>query len=185
MPPWLPGESEERIPQRYYEHFGRLPDSWCYGSPGKVLTRDKQLIERGWKTGGFSQTRYWPWDKPGRVINGAGPHMVWHPDMRQATHREVARLMGFPDSWLIGTAKDSRSLHAFWGKGSSVAPAQWVMTWLKASLDGDPGSLRGEPQDDGSHLIDVTADWKPVAQRQARAAADPVTGDKLAELAAA
>ncbi len=109
--PWLPGEPEERIPQRHYEKFGYLPDSWQYEmAGGRGITRDKHLIEREWKTGGFAQTRYWPWDQPGRVINGAGPYQVWHPNGRFITHRETARLLGFPDDWLVGTARDRWSL---------------------------------------------------------------------------
>jgi FkbM family methyltransferase len=166
-PAWLPGEPEEDIPKRYYEKFGALPESWQYATAGKVLTRDKQLLERGFKTGGFAQTRYWPWDKPGRVINGAGPHMVWHPDMRHATHREVARLMGFPDDWLIEPLRNDTKLHSYWGKGTSVAPAQWICTWIHESLDGSPGSVTGELQEDGSRLIDVSKNWQDVEKRLA------------------
>src|SRR5277367_6105108 len=165
--PWLPGEAEENIPERYYNKFGSLPETWQYVSSGTggVLTREKQLIERGWKTGGFSQTRYWDWSKPGRVINGAGPYMVWHPDMRQVTHREVARLMGFPDDWRIYPVKDDKALHSYWGKGTSVAPAQWICNWVRNSLDGSPGSITGEPQPDGSHLINVSKHWQLVQHR--------------------
>jgi FkbM family methyltransferase len=163
--PWLPGEPEEDIPRRYYERFGALPESWQYATPNKILTRDKQLLERGFKTGGFAQTRYWPWDKPGRVINGAGPHMVWHPDMRHATHREVARLMGFPDDWLISPIKNDSKLHSYWGKGTSVAPAQWICTWARESLDGNPGGVTGDQQPDGSYLVDVSKHWQAVEKR--------------------
>jgi FkbM family methyltransferase len=165
--PWLPGEAEEIIPERYYNKFGSLPEAWQYVSTGtgSVLTREKQLIERGWKTGGFSQTRHWDWSKPGRVINGAGPYMVWHPDMRQVTHREVARLMGFPDDWLIHPVKDDKALHSYWGKGTSVAPAEWICNWVRNSLDGNPGSVTGEPQSDGSHLINVSKHWQLVQHR--------------------
>lgn len=165
--PWLPGEPEEDIPKRYYERFGMLPESWQYATAGKVLTRDKQLLERNFKTGGFAQTRYWPWDKPGRVINGAGPHMVWHPDMRHATHREVARLMGFPDDWRIEPLRNDSKLHSYWGKGTSVSPAQWICTWARESLDGIPGTVTGEPLPDGSRLINVLKNWQDVEKRLA------------------
>jgi FkbM family methyltransferase len=164
-PGWQPGEIEENIPRRYYEKFGYLPESWQYQTAGKTLTRDKQLLERDFKTGGFSQTKYWHWDRPGRVINGAGPFQIWHPDMRHATHREVARLMGFPDDWRCGTLSADRKLHSYWGKGTSVAPAEWIMTWLRASLDGSPGSDQGQPQPDGSCLIDVSKHWQAIQKR--------------------
>jgi FkbM family methyltransferase len=162
--PWLPGESEEDIPRRYYEHFGYLPESWQYETKSG-LTLEKYLLSRNWETGGFSQTKYWDWKEPGRVITGAGPYMVWHPDMRQATHREVARLMGFPDDYVISPLRDDRNLHSYWGKGTSVAPARWIMDWTRESLDGYPGSVTGIPQDDGSFLIDVSKHWKQVEAR--------------------
>lgn len=164
--PWLPGEPEECIPQRYYEHVGDLPESWQYEmAGGGGIRRDKHLLERGWKTGGFAQTKYWDWDKPGSVINGAGPHQVWHPDDRQATHREVARLMGFPDDWQCGSLKDDGKLHSYWGKGTSVHPAQWIMTWLRESLEGNPGGITGQLLPDGSHLINVSKHWQAEQQR--------------------
>jgi site-specific DNA-cytosine methylase len=164
--PWPAGEAEEDVPRRYYEKFGSLPEAWQYENAAG-LTREKQLLERGWVTGGFSQTKHWPWDKPGRVISGAGPHQVWHPDMRQITHRETARIMGFPDDWKIEPLRNDKMLHAYWGKGTSVAPAEWVCTWIRESLDGNPGSITGEPQPDGSMLIDVSKNWQLVERRLA------------------
>lgn len=166
---WPVGDSEEEILKRYYEKNGELPESWCYDGRASRsgmghLTRDKQLIEKGFKAGGFSRPRHWPWNEPGRVINGAGPFMVWHPNGRFATHREVARLMGFPDDYLIEPCKDVRALGSFWGKGTSVHPARWVMTWLRQSLNGNPGSLIGQAQADGSHLIDVSVARRPVTE---------------------
>jgi len=167
--PWPVGDSEEEVLRRYYETNGELPESWHYDGKASRsglghLTRDKQLIEKGFKVGGFSRPRHWPWDEPGRVINGAGPFMVWHPHNRFATHREVARLMGFPDDYLIEPCKDVRALGSFWGKGTSVHPARWVMTWLRQSLDGNPGSLIGQEQADGSRLIDVSTVRRPVTE---------------------
>lgn len=159
---WRAGDSEIEVLKRHYEAHGELPESWRYDGRGSRsglghLTRDKQLIEKNFEAGGFSRPRYWPWDEPGRVINGAGPWMIWHPNKRFATHREVARLMGFPDDWLIEPVKDTPGLGSFWGKGTSVDPARWVMTWLKNSLDGRPGDLVGTALEDGSRFIDVSA----------------------------
>ena len=170
---WKPGEREADVLRRYYDKHGRLPDSWRYEyrglkhqGDGPRPTREEQLLERNLDPGGFGQVRRWRWDQPGHVINGAGPHMVWHPDNRVYTHREVARLLGFPDTWMVGSARDQRSLTAYWGKGTSVHPARWVSHWLKQSLDGSPGSIQGDELPDGSRVIDVRNDWRPVARRQ-------------------
>jgi site-specific DNA-cytosine methylase len=159
--PWHVGDTEIEVLKRYYETEGELPESWRYDGRGSRsglnhLTRDKQLIEKNFEAGGFSRPRHWPWYEPGRVINGAGPFMIWHPNNRFATHREVARLMGFPDDYLIEPLRDNPALGAYWGKGTSVAPAKWICEWVKRSLDGEPGSLVGERQEDGSRLIDVS-----------------------------
>lgn len=158
---WHEGDTEIEVLKRYYETHGELPQSWQYDGRGSRtglghLTRDKQLIEKNFDAGGFSRPRHWPWHEPGRVINGAGPFMIWHPNGRFATHREVARLMGFPDAYLIEPLKTDTRLGSYWGKGTSVAPARWICEWVRRSLDGEPGSLVGERQKDGSHLIDVS-----------------------------
>lgn len=167
--PWHPGEDESSVLRRFYETHGELPESWRYDSASRSglghLTRDKQLIERDFNVGGFSRPRHWDWSRPGRVVTGAGPWTVWHPDGRFITHRECARLMGFPDDWLIAPAKDASGLGSFWGKGTSVHPAHWVLTWLRRSLDGNPGSLVGQALADGSHVVDVSRDGVTAARR--------------------
>jgi site-specific DNA-cytosine methylase len=165
---WEEGDREADVLRRYYDAHGELPEAFAYQSAGSHLTRDKVLIERGLDPGGFSQTRCWRWDEPATVINGAGPFMIMHPDGRHFTHREVARVMGFPDDWLCGDLREDRSLHAYWGKGTSVHPARWVMDWVRESLDGSPGSVTGVPQPDGSYLIDVMRNWKDARDRLAR-----------------
>lgn len=169
---WLPGESEAHVLRRYYDEYQQLPESWQYPTAGGTTTRDKQLIERNFDAGGFSKPRHWPWDQPARVVNGAGSFMIWHPNMRFFTHREVARVMGFPDDWLIAGAKDRRDLHAYWGKGTSVAPARWVSTWARNSIEGNPGTYTGDSIDDtfDDKLIDVSMDWKPVLKKMQMAA---------------
>jgi site-specific DNA-cytosine methylase len=170
--PWFNNERETDILRRYYAKNGKLPDSWYYTFKGRwpkdqpKPTRADQLIARNLDPGGFNQLRKWDWDRPGNVISGAGPFMIWHRDDRLATHRETARLMGFPDAWVVGSARDQPLLTAYWGKGTSVHPAHWVSHWLRESLNGEPGTVTGEPLDDGSRLIDVSNDWRPVARKQ-------------------
>ena len=160
---WFPGESDVHVLRRYYQKHGKLPASWQYLSgPNKDRTREDYLVSRNFDVGGFSKPRMWPWDKPGRVINGAGPHMVWHPNNRFITHRETARLLGFPDDWVVGTAKETSTLYQFWGKGTSVAPARWISQWIKNSIEGNPGSYTGVELERGDRFIDISTDWKPV-----------------------
>ena len=161
---WNHGETDVHVLRRYYERHGSLPESWQYMSgPDKDQTRESYLVSRGFNVGGFSKPRMWHWDEPGRVINGAGPHMVWHPNGRFITHRETARLLGFPDDWVVGTARKNSNLYQYWGKGTSVSPARWIATWIKNSIEGNPGSYTGDKLKDGEdRFIDVSNDWKPV-----------------------
>jgi site-specific DNA-cytosine methylase len=167
---WEPGDRESEMLKRYYERYGELPVEYRYQSHAshtRHLTRDKHLIDRGLETGGFGQTKYWDWQKPGRVITGHGPYQVRHPDNRSLTSRETARIMGYPDDWLCGTPemRVNKQMNQGWGKGVSVAPAKWITTWIRNSLDGNPGSETGSLLPDGSHLIDVSAAWKDSARR--------------------
>lgn len=160
---WHDGEREADVLLRYYENHSSLPESYQYETPGKALTRDKQLIERNLDPGGFNQTKAWRWDKPGRVISGAGPYMVWNSRAgRLLTNREAARVMGFPDEWRVASLQRDPKLSSYWGKGTSVAPANWVMTWLNRSLNGEPGSVVGERLDHRDRLVNVTDHWKSV-----------------------
>jgi site-specific DNA-cytosine methylase len=165
---WEPGDRESEMLQKYYNEFGELPEEYDYQSHAshtRHLSRAKHLIDRGLETGGYGQTRYWPWDQPGRVITGHGPYQVRHPDNRPYTHRETARIMGFPDDWVCGSLRHIKGMHQYWGKGTSVHPALWITSWARESLDGNPGSLQGQVLPDGSHLIDVSPDWKAAARR--------------------
>lgn len=160
---WGPGEKEGDVLKRHYEVHGYLPESYQYPQSGKNgLTRDKHLLERDFNPGGFNQTRRWDWSKPGHVLSGAGVYMVWHPNGRLITNREAARIMGFPDAYLIEPVKDDPQLSAYWGKGTSVAPARWLLSWVRESLNGNPGTLVGDTIETGARLIDVSRDWKLV-----------------------
>lgn len=163
---WRPGEGDTDMLRRWYETHGSLPESWDYVSSGKESSRADQMIARDFRMGGFSKPKHWSWDLPGRVINGSGPIQVWHPDGRFTTHREIARLMGFPDDWVVGTARETRVLTSYWGKGTSVSPAKWLMDWVRHSLDGNPGSYVGDELEAGDRLINVAGDWRDVWKTQ-------------------
>ena len=162
--PWEPGEPFDAVLKRHYETFGAFPEAWQYPSTARGmehLTRDKVIIEKDFKVGGYSQTRHWDWNEPGFVMTGHGPTQVWHPDNRYLTHREAARIMGFPDDWLIAPVRDDKNLLPGWGKGISVDCGRWVCAWVRESMLGRPGSMRGGKLIDGEDtLIDVGQFWK-------------------------
>lgn len=150
---WSEGERLNKIVRRFYEKHGKLPDSW---NPKTV----ERLIRTDFWCGVAELTR-WYYDKPAYVITGAGMETVIHPELdRTVTHREVARIMGFPDDWRIWTLRDWKSLHPTWGKGIPVDCGRWISSWAKHSIEGEPGSYSGDEIGEREYLIDVTDDWK-------------------------
>lgn len=106
--------------------------------------------------------REWEWARPGQELGPQGLFPVRGRDGHWLTHREVARLMGFPDTWRLGTAPrgtDELLLESAWATTTPVHPARWVMQWVRLSLNGRPGPLRDAE-------IDLSDDWRPLAQRQ-------------------
>lgn len=171
---WAPGEDVNATLRAYYRKHGRLPEEWhdrpYHGKrgdeAGRFTTQEAALVGQNFNTGGFARARRWRWNRPGFVITGAGFYSTWHPEGRYYTHREIARVMGFPDAYVVGEARTERALCAYWGKGTSVAPAKFVTDWAHRSLDGNPGTVVGELLDEGDRLIDVSNIWRPVARAQ-------------------
>lgn len=148
---WNEGEHLARVARRYYETHGRLPDSWRH-TEEKVVKSDFNL--------GFNTPVRWRASDPARVITGAGPIIALHPRLRRMlTHREVARIMGFPDDWLIDPIKNTPGLIATWGKGITVDCGRWIGEWIHSALDENPGSYTGVEIGDREFLIDVTNAW--------------------------
>lgn len=171
---WKPGEDVNATLRSYHERHGRLPDEW-HARPyhgkrgdenGRFKTQEEALVGQKFNTGGFARARRWRWNRPGFVITGAGFYSTWHPERRYYTHREVARIMGFPDDYVVGTAKSEKALCAYWGKGTSVGPAKFITDWAYYSLEGNPGQVTGELLDEGDRLIDISNVWRPVARAQ-------------------
>lgn len=162
--PWQPGDNIQRVAQSYYERFGQLPPMWVEG--GQDVTVLKKVEEKGWdRTFGFYQHHMWKPENFARVVTGAGLELIMHPtEPRYYTHREVARLQGFPDSWLIEPLADVSNLRMTWGKGIPVQAGKWISEWVIRALDGEPGSDRGETIGDRESLIDTTNDWKLVPE---------------------
>lgn len=146
---WPAGWSIGRVARHVYETVGELPPSWDHMLP--------KLLRKDWHMGFASITR-WDADRVGRVIMGSALDMVLHPwEPRTITHREAARVMGFPDDWRIRPLRGVANLRATWGKGISVQCGRWIGEWCRASLDGEPGTATGVEIGDRERLIEQRA----------------------------
>jgi len=149
---WQPGAHVGQVAKKYYETHSKLPISW-------KSTEDK-LIKNDFFMG-FTTPVRWKADQPARVITGGGPVMVVHPWLpRTLTHREIARILGFPDDWLIEPLKGVPGLGMTWGKGITVDCGRWIGGWIRRALDGSPGTDVGKLIGDREYVIDVTHAWK-------------------------
>lgn len=132
---WHHGGHIGQIAKAVYEKVGRLPDSWESKVDG--------LLAKDFHMGFMSLTRWHPW-KDARVITGSALAMVLHPfERRTITHREAARVMGFPDDWKIKPLRNYGLLPATWGKGVTVQCGLWMGTQARNALDGAPGPSTG------------------------------------------
>lgn len=149
---WPAGWAIGRVAQHTYETLGYLPPSWDHMLP--------KLLEKKWHMG-FASIIRWNPDKPGRVIMGSALDMVIHPwEDRTITHREAARVMGFPDDWRIKPLRGTPNLRATWGKGISVQCGRWIGEWTRASLDGSPGGNVGVEIGDRERLVEKVSTVK-------------------------
>jgi site-specific DNA-cytosine methylase len=149
---WRPGECMSQVIRRYHAEHGRLPDSWA-ASAGRILARNFEM--------GFTTPTRWNGANHARVITGGSLQMVIHPwQQRMITHREAARILGFPDNWNILPLRGVSGLHMTWGKGITVQCGKWIGEWVRRALDGEPGSLSGELIGDREYDINVTNSWQ-------------------------
>ncbi len=145
---WEAGDHIGSVARKHYEKHGRLPDSW--------KATEQKLVEHNFFMGFTSPVR-WHGDRHGRVITGGGLHNVVHYALdRTITHRETARILGFPDDWLIEPLKNVSGLNMTWGKGITVDCGRWIAQWARASLDGAPGSVRGDEIGDREFDVDLS-----------------------------
>lgn len=148
---WSPGMAIGEVARRYWDTHARLPDSWS-ATEEKVVKNDFFM--------GFTTPVRWHGDRYGRVITGGGLHNVVHPFLdRTITHRETARILGFPDDWRILPLRGVSGLNLTWGKGITVDCGRWVGRWIRAALDDRPGSYAGDLIGDREYDIDVTNDY--------------------------
>lgn len=149
---WRPGESLGTVARRCWERHGRLPESFA-ATADRIVERDFLL--------GFTTPTRWDGARPARVITGGALQLVLHPTLdRTITHREAARVIGFPDDWRVHPLRDVTGLQLTWGKGITVQCGEWVGGWIRRALDGAPGDLRGRLVGEREFDVDLTGDWK-------------------------
>lgn len=147
-----PREAIQNALRRCYEEHGSLPPSWKHNE-AKFVANDFFH--------GFTAPCRWDGEYPTRVITGAALGTVIHPTLdRTITHREAARILGFPDDWLIHPLKGVGGLNLTWGKGITVDCGKWIGEWIKNALDGNPGSYAGEVVGERENMIDCTNTWQ-------------------------
>jgi site-specific DNA-cytosine methylase len=150
---WDEKQSLEHALKAYLQMYGQLPPYW---------ERHREKFEReGYKLG-FAQPWRWRYDRAARVITGNGMANVIHPRApRPLLHREVARVMGFPDAWTtkpyIERGSQGRS---WWGKGITVDCGRWIGGEIQRHLAGDDVGELGEQLGEREHLIDAGRAFK-------------------------
>ncbi len=145
---WEPGMCIGDVCRKHWDVHGKLPDSFR-GTEEKIVKNDFQM--------GFTTPVRWHGDRYGRVVTGGGLHNVVHPHLdRTITHREAARILGFPDDWRIAPLRKVSGLNMTWGKGITVDCGRWIGEWIRAALNSTPGSFSGTTVGDNEFDIDVT-----------------------------
>lgn len=146
---WRPGESISQVCRRHWERHGRLPESFNPHVAQKIVKNDFLM--------GFTTPTRWRGDAPGRVITGGSLVMVLHPHVdRTITHREAARVLGFPDDWRIRELRGVSGLPMTWGKGITVDAGRWIAGWVHNALDGRPGTFTGTSIGEREYDVNVT-----------------------------
>ena len=177
---WGEGERMSDVLQRLYERTGALTPSWNYDTKiyeydddgcnildqhGRKKYHLEPKVERIVASGfamGVNQPVRWRGDQMAKVLTGGGVHLVVHPRLpRTLTHREAARIQGFPDHWRIFPNRDTTDLTPGWGKGVPVQTGRWISLWAKNSIEGNPGAMTGD-EDGDERIIDVTNEYKKV-----------------------
>ena len=131
-----------------------LPEIW--------QKRIEQIKAKNFDMGFSRAKRIWPDKNVGACTGAALEEYLHYSQPRTLTHREIARFMGYPDTWLIEPMMNNRSLGKTWGKGVTVDCGRWLGEWTRASLDGSPGTITGEQIGDREFLIDHRNEYKKV-----------------------
>jgi site-specific DNA-cytosine methylase len=152
---WKPGDHIALVARRYYEMYGHLPKSFGPEMEAKIVKNNFNM--------GFTTPTRWDGSKHSRVVTGASLYCTIHPHLnRTITHREAARILGFPDDWHALPLRNISGIQTTWGKGITCHCGKWIGSWIKRALDGDPGSLTGDNIGDREKVLDITNTWKTV-----------------------
>lgn len=134
---WYEGERLEDVVRRSVARHKVLPQSWAPVAE-KLASQNYSM--------GINQPLRWYGNRPCRVITGGALDQAIHPvELRTFTHREAARIQGWPDDWRLYPIKDIRRSPITYGKGVPVDAARWLAHWMKMALDGTPGTQVGAP----------------------------------------
>ena len=152
MTSWNEGETMSVVLKRAYEEGKQIPEHWAH--------RIDSLVEKDFYLGFNQPMRIRRHHIAPVCTGGALDCQIHWASSRTLTHREVARLMGYPDEWRIFPLRDDKGLAATWGKGVTVDCGKWLGKWLKESIDGHPGSQVGETIGDRESLLDYRKHWK-------------------------
>lgn len=127
---WNAREHMSLAVQRYDQEHGRLPDSFNQAILPKLRENDFFM--------GYTQPTMWDPDRPSRVVTGAGPMTIVHyEEKRVLTFREVARILGYPDDWLIEPLAGKPGMSLTWGKGITVHAGRWIAQQAMKALRGE------------------------------------------------
>lgn len=149
---WLPGEHLTLPLKRHYAQHGKLPPLFA-PFEAKIVRQDFNV--------GFTTPTRWDGNKHARVITGAALQCVVHPTLpRTITHREAARILGFPDDWLIEPVQKVVGMHMTWGKGISVQCGKWIGRQISEALNGNPGKITGTLLGEREYDINLTHSWQ-------------------------
>lgn len=145
---WPPNWHIGKLAKHVWEQTGELPKSWDHLKE-KLPAIDFHM--------GFTSLTRWDMKRPGRVITGGALTLVLHPtEPRTITHREAARVMGFPDSWVIEPLRKNSGLPLTWGKGITVQCGKWIGEQVINALNGNPGLISGTEIGDREYYISST-----------------------------
>lgn len=160
------------LKQLYTEH-GYIPKSWDY-RVDRLIAKDFDM--------GFTIPYRWDGNRAGRVIVGGALNLVIHPwEDRLITHREAARIMGYPDDWTVKNIERTTALPLTWGKGITTMCGRWISGAVKNALDGNPDSDSGVQVDDREWVIEQNSSY---AKRERIAETAVESNEKETELPA-